>query len=123
MATDQGECTCPLLNVGTFADPHQVVRGDPTGSGCPLHETIEMRTALWAAEWKARYRPNAWTVLPSEPTAPSVRTWRHCRQCRKSTPTEAARWHRRASRIGLAVAAACALLAIIALTNLIGGLK
>lgn len=52
------KCLCPLIDTTSYGELarglRSFMRGDPVGSGCPVHETIEMRTALWAAEWKAR---------------------------------------------------------------------
>jgi hypothetical protein len=45
---EEPACLCPLHDVTSYSDlPDRVfLRGDPTGSGCPIHETIEMRAAL-----------------------------------------------------------------------------
>lgn len=49
-------CLCPLLNVTRIdeAEP-RYRRGDPRGTGCPLHETDEMRAQDQAARDRARY--------------------------------------------------------------------
>ena len=125
--TEQATCTCPLHDVTTYADlgkgTRSYLRGDPTGSNCPLHETIEMRLKLWEAEWGARYRPNAWTVLPADPAEapppqvpppplqPAPKPWRHCQYCRKTDTASAVQWH---YRLGLFAPTAGALVSLIA---------
>jgi len=52
--TDETTCTCPLIDVTTWGEI-SFLRGDPRGSGCPLHETEEMRDERRIAEDYARY--------------------------------------------------------------------
>lgn len=56
--TDLPECTCPLIDASHFG-PRGIevsfLLGDPRGSGCPIHETEEMRNEIKTAEHLARY--------------------------------------------------------------------
>lgn len=63
---DPQECTCPLIDVSTWGGPPRFLRGDPRGSGCPIHETQDMRNERKAAEDLARYGERA-TGGPIEP--------------------------------------------------------
>ena len=60
-ADDKPECTCPLIDISdlrTGGKP-EFVLGDPRGSGCPIHETEEMRNERKDAERRARYGERA----------------------------------------------------------------
>jgi hypothetical protein len=58
MNDEPQQCTCPLIDVSTRG-PNGIkvafVRGNPRGTGCPFHETDEMRNEIKAAEYLARY--------------------------------------------------------------------
>lgn len=54
--TDQlPECTCPLIDTSTWGGKPSFHRGNPRGSGCPIHETQAMRDEVRIAEARARY--------------------------------------------------------------------
>jgi hypothetical protein len=52
--TERTTCTCPLIDVSDYTTI-SFLRGDPRGSGCPLHETEEMRDEIQTAMDYARY--------------------------------------------------------------------
>lgn len=51
---DRAVYTCPLIDVSRYTEI-SFLRGDPRGSGCPLHETEAMRDERRNAEDLARY--------------------------------------------------------------------
>lgn len=57
--TDLPECLCPLIDITRFHGKPEFILGDPRGTGCPIHETQEMRDAVQRAMNAARYGERA----------------------------------------------------------------
>ena len=55
--TEAQHCTCPLIDISSLADgtDRKYVRGNPRGTGCPSHETQQMRDEDQRARDAARY--------------------------------------------------------------------
>jgi len=61
--TDETTCTCPLIETSDYTNI-SYVRGDPRGTGCPLHETQELRDERQYAMDYARYHDTRDMPMP-----------------------------------------------------------
>jgi hypothetical protein len=55
MTNQLPECLCPLIDTSTWGGKPSFLLGNPRGTGCPIHETQEMRDEVKRAEDLARY--------------------------------------------------------------------